>query len=80
MWPKCITLEAHDGATLLSWDGGNVMAVEENPACGRRLQPGDGAQQGRLAATTRSQQKEQLAAADFEVDLPQRVAFTVSFS
>ena len=51
---------------------GDLLAVEKDPARGRTLDPGRDPEQGRLAATRRSKQAEDLGGRDVEADAVER--------
>ncbi len=51
---------------------GQIESVEDDPAARDRLEPGDHAQQRRLAATARAEQRHDLAVGHLEVDPVER--------
>ena len=54
-------LKHHADISLVGRHPGQVLAVEDNMALGRRLQPGDQAQQGSLATPRRPEKRDELA-------------------
>jgi hypothetical protein len=77
--PQGIPLETHHGVTLLCRYGRDIPTIEQDSPAGRRLQARNRPQQSGFTATTGTQQKKQLATADFEVDVVQSVRGTVGF-
>ena len=51
---------------------GRVLAVEQDAAVGRVLEAGDDAQQRRLAAARRAEQRDELAGRELEADIVER--------
>src|ERR1022692_674381 len=64
-----IALEHGVDVPLVRRDAGHVQVIEQDPASGRLLEPGNQPQRGRLTAAGRAEQREELAAGDREVDL-----------
>jgi hypothetical protein len=62
---------------FLHTETGGVDVAEQNLPAVRRLQPGDGAQQGGFAGTGGPEQRQQFAGSDVEIDAAQRVELTV---
>ena len=65
-------LEHEADLALLHRDAGGVLAVHDDAAGVGRLQPGDDAQQRRLAAARGAEQRDQFAVADVERHVAQR--------
>src|SRR6516165_733288 len=61
-----IGLKHHIDRAPMRRHAGHVVAIDENAALVRRLEPGDETQEARLAATGRSKQREKLALRYFE--------------
>jgi hypothetical protein len=64
-----VMLEHEADLALAHVDMGRVLAVEQHGAAVGHLEPGDDAQQRRLARPRRSEQRDQLAGADVEVEV-----------
>src|SRR5690606_340788 len=64
-----VGLKHHADAAVLRFKPGDVLAADENLAVGDVQQPGDAVEQGRLAATGRSEQDDELALCDVEVKM-----------
>jgi hypothetical protein len=58
---------------------GHIAVAEVDRAAGRRLQPGDAAQQGGLAAARGTEQEKQLAGFDHKPDAVQSADFSEVF-
>src|SRR5206468_4790184 len=69
---RCVVLEHEADAALLRRDGGRLAAGNEDLAHVRYLEPGDHAQQRRLAAATRAEEGGQRAAGDVDRDVVER--------
>ena len=67
-----VMLEDETDLALAHADGARVLAVEQHLAGVRRLQPGDDAQQRGLARARQTQQRDQLAGLDVQVDIVER--------
>ena len=63
-----VVLEHHAEAALLRPEHVDALVVEPDRAAGERQQPGDAVERGRLAAARRAEQRDELAAADREVE------------
>ena len=68
-----VVLEHHAEAALLRPQRVDAPVVEPDPAAGRRQQPGDAVQRGRLAAAGRAEQGDELALLDGQRHVAQRV-------
>jgi len=75
-----VGLEHHVGRTTVRGHRGEIPAVEQDAPATRRLQAGNHAQQGGLAAARAAQQREDLALADVERDLAHRPGVAEAFS
>src|SRR5262249_12525226 len=68
-----IGLEHHPHVALVGSDAGDVLALDEDPARVRPVEAGDEAQRRRLAAARRSEQRQELALAELDVDALERL-------
>ena len=64
-----VGLEHHVDRPFVGREPGQIAPIEHDPAGTRRLEAGEHAQQGRLAAAGRAEQAENLAANDVEADV-----------
>jgi hypothetical protein len=64
-----VRLEHHVGRPLVGRDAGHVLAVDEHPSRGRRLEAREHAEKCRLATAGAAEQAEELAAVDVEADV-----------
>ena len=64
-----VGLEHHADRALVGAQMRDVLAVDANFACGRRLEAGDHAQSRRLAAAAGAEKGDELAALDGEVEV-----------
>ena len=64
-----IGLEHHADIALVGLQPGDVLAADDDRAGGRLLEAGDHAQHRRLAAARRSEEGDELAGADIEVEI-----------
>ncbi len=67
-----VGLEHHVGRTFVGRNAGHVLAIDENRAGRRRIETGQHAQQGRLAAPGPAEQTEDLALIDAQRDIVHR--------
>ena len=67
-----VVLEHEPDVAAVGRDAGEIDAVTQHPARSERLQPGDGPQQGALAAPARPEHAHDLAVADGQVDAVDR--------
>jgi hypothetical protein len=66
------TLEHHVDRALVRRIRGHVLTVDQNLAFGRQFEPGNHAQQGRLAAARWAEQHEEFARHDIKADIVDR--------
>ena len=64
-----VVLEHHVDRPPVRRHGADVLAVEQDAAFARRLEAGQHAQQGRLAAAGRAEQREKLSLRDIQIDV-----------
>ena len=69
-----VGLEHHGDVAVLRRDVVDQPLADADLAAGDLLQPGDHAQQGRLAAAGRADQHDELAVGDLEIDAVQDAA------
>jgi hypothetical protein len=69
VWEQSIVLENHGDMTLPWLKGRDVALADRDAATGCPLEPGDRAQQRRLAASGWPQQREELAIGDLEAQI-----------
>ena len=67
-----VGLEHHVDRPLIGRQAAHILAIDEDAPRGRRLEAGQHAQQGGLAAAGAAQQAEQLAPIDLDVDVVDR--------
>jgi hypothetical protein len=66
VWEERVALEHHVHRSPVRLDRDDVLAVEEDAALGRRLEPGQHPQQRGLAAARRTKQREKFVMPDIE--------------
>ena len=79
MREKRIGLEHHVDWSLMRRRAGQVFSVQREPARVRRLETGDAAHEGGLAAARRAEQREEFSRADIERHIVQRDRRAESF-
>jgi hypothetical protein len=72
MWEECVALEDRVDRAAMWRDVRDVRAVEEHPALRWPFESGDHAQGRGLATAARTQQREELAARNLQVDAVDR--------
>ena len=68
MRPQGVALEHHARVPPVWWNSGDIVVPEENFALIGDVKPGDGAEERGLATAAGSQEKEDLASLNSEVD------------
>ena len=66
--PQRVALEAHDGVAAIGAERRHVPIVEHHSPAARAVQAGDEAEQCAFAATAGSEEEEEFAGFDFEID------------
>ena len=66
-----VVLEDHRDVAVLGIDGGDVAVADPDASGVQRFQPGHHPQRGRLAASGRTDQNDELAVADFQIEAVQ---------
>ncbi len=69
---QSVALEHHGDVALARGHSCDVSVADHDPTRSRGNQPGDDAQQRRLAAAARSEEHQELAVLDFEAQALQR--------
>ncbi len=64
-----VVLEHQPEAPAMGWHARKIFAIERDAPAVRRQQTGDGPQHGALPAATRSEQRDDLARRDVEIDI-----------
>ncbi|ENN89224.1 hypothetical protein RHSP_52212 [Rhizobium freirei PRF 81] len=73
---ECVGLKHHADAAILGLFPGDILALDEDLSFADVEQTGNAVEQGRLAATRRSQEHQELAVIDLEIEVFQNIDCT----